>query len=79
MKLKEGFTQRGCKLYIDSPTNQQFFILENGIMDKIRKFTSFEVWGNRGEKETAVRFVTCWATKESDIDELFANIDKLQA
>ena len=32
MKIKEGFKSHGYELYIDSPTNQQFFVLPN---DKI--------------------------------------------
>lgn len=69
-KLKKGFTEKGIKLFIDSPTNQQFFILPNETINKLREHASFELWGSPGEKETAVRFVTDWSTKEEDIDTL---------
>lgn len=72
MRLKKGFTEKGYRLYIDSPTNQQFFILPNEVIDRLRTTASFELWGPRGEKETPVRFVTDWATKPEDIETLLA-------
>lgn len=74
MKLKKAFVEKGYKLFLDSPTNQQFFIIPNEKMDRLAKTTSFEIWGTRGNKETTVRFVTSWATKEKDIDELIAEL-----
>lgn len=72
MKLKEGFKAKGYQMYIDSPTNQQFFILPNSKIDKLRSTASFELWGPRGATETPVRFVTDWATTEEDVDHLIA-------
>ena len=74
MKLKDGFRAKGYHLYIDSPTNQQFFILPNEKIDSLRAIASFELWGPRGNSHTPVRFVTDWATTETDIDTLLANI-----
>lgn len=74
MKLKDGFRAKGYPLYIDSPTNQQFFILPNEKIDSLRTIASFELWGPRGNSHTPVRFVTDWATTETDIDTLLANI-----
>ena len=36
-KLKEMFLSRGYKLFLDSPTNQQFIILENSKMEELKK------------------------------------------
>lgn len=72
MKLKAGFVKNGYKLFIDSPTNQQFFILPNNKIDALKQHASFELWGPRGESETPVRFVTDWATTEADIDILLS-------
>lgn len=74
MKMKEGFKAKGYKLYIDSPTNQQFFILPNEKISELKKVASFEVWGPMLPVETPVRFVTDWATTESDIEALLAAI-----
>lgn len=75
MRLKKGFLERGYKLYMDSPTNQQFFYLPNDVIDRLKKNVSFELWGARGETESVVRFVTDWATKEEDVDRLLAFLD----
>ncbi len=66
-KLRKAFEDKGYKTFIDSPTNQQFFILPNSVIDKLLPEASFEYWGPRGETESKVRFVTSWETKEEDI------------
>lgn len=70
MKLKNAFVERGYALFMDSPTNQQFFILPNEKIDRLREKATFEQWGPRGEKETPVRFVTDWGTSDEEIDAL---------
>ncbi|MCR5313022.1 MAG: low specificity L-threonine aldolase [Bacteroidaceae bacterium] len=67
-RLREAFIACGFKMAIDSPTNQQFVVLPNKVMDELLKFATFELWGPRGQKETTVRFVTSWATSEGDVD-----------
>lgn len=70
IKLKNGFIQKGYELYIDSPTNQQFIVMSNEKIDELRKFSTFEQWGPKGEEKTVVRFVTDWATSDDEINEL---------
>lgn len=70
MKLKEGLLKKGYPLLIDSPTNQQFFILPNTDIDRLATSVSFELWGSRQEALTPVRFVTDWSTDEADVDAL---------
>ncbi len=74
MKLKKGFVDKGYKIFLDSPTNQQFFVLPNDVMDRLHKTSSFEIWGTRGETHTTVRFVTSWATTEEDVDALISEL-----
>ncbi len=71
-KLRQAFIDRGYKMAIDSPTNQQFFVLPNDVMDRLHEQVSFQLWGPRGEQETTVRFVTGWATTEEDVDTLIS-------
>ena len=68
--LKEGFIVKGYSRYIDSPTNQQFFILPNDVIDRLSENVGFELWGPRGEKESVVRFVTDWSTTEEEVTTL---------
>ena len=72
MKLRTAFERKGYRMPVDSPTNQQFVVLPNEEMDRLARVATFEVWGVRGERETAVRFVTSWATSEEDVDKLIS-------
>lgn len=74
LKLKAAMLDKGYRLYIDSPTNQQFFLLPNREIDRLSQYATFELWGPRGEEETVVRFVTSWATEERQIDELITRL-----
>lgn len=68
--LKEIFTQKGYKLYIDSPTNQQFVILENSKMEELKDKVRFSIWEPYDATHTVVRFATCWATTDADLNAL---------
>ncbi|MBR5835138.1 MAG: low specificity L-threonine aldolase [Bacteroidales bacterium] len=70
MRVRNIFTEKGYKVEVDSPTNQQFFRLPNDVIDRLKEDVSFELWGPRGETETVVRFVTGWTTTDNDIDTL---------
>lgn len=72
MRLREGFISRGYTPYIDSPTNQQFFLLPNEVIEKLREISSFELWGAPGKEATPVRFVTDWSTTNEDVDTLIS-------
>lgn len=72
LKLKEAFRAKGYRLFLDSPTNQQFVFLPNEVIDRLSAQATFELWGPRGETETVVRFVTSWATREEDVDTLIS-------
>ena len=76
MRVKEIFVKAGFALYMDSPTNQQFFVLPNEVIDRLQQSVTFELWGPRGEVSTPVRFVTDWATSEEDISSLAEELRK---
>lgn len=69
-KLKDGFVAKGYRTFIDSPTNQQFFVLPNDVIDRLSQQVGFELWGPKGESESIVRFVTDWSTTEEDVESL---------
>ena len=74
-RLKEGFRQRGYRFYLDSPTNQQFIILERGELKRLREQVVFSIWEELDEDHTVVRFATSWATRPEDVDALMAILD----
>lgn len=70
MQLRAVMESHGYHTFIDSPTNQQFFILPNDVIDHLLPHASFEYWGARGETESKVRFVTSWETTAEDVARL---------
>ena len=70
MRMKQMFLNHGYALYMDSPTNQQFFILTPGQLERLQKEVVFSVWEHMDDGRTAVRFCTSWATTDADLDKL---------
>lgn len=68
--LKNAFRERGYRFYLESPTNQQFIILENKEMERLQEKVAFSFWEKYDAEHTIVRFATSWATSREDIDEL---------
>ena len=77
MKLKEAFVQKGYALLFDSYTNQQFPILPNDHIEKLKEKYVFSFWEAVDASHSAVRFCTSWATKEEAVAELIADIEAL--
>ena len=69
-ELKSAFSEKGYKFFLDSPTNQQFVILENSKMQELQKSVKFSFWEKYDENHTVVRFATSWATTSEKISEL---------
>ncbi len=69
-KLKEILKRKGYKLYMETPTNQQFIILENKDMNRLNEKVVFCFWEKYDENHTVVRFATSWATKMDDVEKL---------
>ena len=72
LEMKRGFVAKGHQLYIDSPSNQQFFLLPNALIDRLRAHFSFELWGPRQPEKSPVRFVTDWTTTPTAISTLLS-------
>ena len=66
-KLKALFDAKGIKMFIDSPTNQQFPILEDSKMEKLKEKLAFTEWEKYDEDHTIVRFATSWSTTDEDM------------
>ena len=66
-KLRNILSAHHLPFYIQSPTNQQFVILENRMMETLSRFASFSFWEKADETHTVVRFATGWSTKEEDL------------
>ena len=62
--------QQGCPLYINSPTNQQFVVLNAAQREALKDRVSCETWEELENGAAAVRFASSWATKSEDVEEL---------
>ena len=69
-KMKEIFKVKQYRFYLETPTNQQFIIMENSKMQELRQKISFSFWAKYDENHTIVRFATSWATTDEAIKEL---------
>lgn len=68
--LKNGLQKKGVQFFIESPTNQQFVILENSVLERLKKEVVYSFWEKYDEKHTVIRFATSWATKKENVDAL---------
>jgi threonine aldolase len=73
-QIRRIFEEAGCRMYNDSPTNQQFVVLENGDMQELSKRVEFGFWEELDETHTVVRFASSWATTDEAIEELRAAV-----
>ena len=69
-RLKEVLSDAGFPFYIDSPTNQQFVIIPNDLVTRLKKDVDFTIWQPYDDRSMLCRFVTSWATTDDDINYL---------
>ena len=69
-ELKTVFEKKNVEFYLKSPTNQQFIILENEQMEKLKKHVAFGFWEKYDNTHTVVRFATSWSTTKDDLEAL---------
>lgn len=76
--IKNGFKEAGYQLYTDSPTNQQFIIVNNSELAKIEEQFIVYRWGAYDENRYIIRLVTSWATQEAKVLELLELVKKIK-
>ncbi len=69
-ELKKVLVEKGCRFFIDSPTNQQFVILEDSKLGELKNELKVSFWEKYDDTHTVVRFATSWSTKLEDIEKL---------
>lgn len=77
-ELKALFREKGYRFFLDSPTNQQFIILENEEMKRLEHKVGFDIWEKYDENHTVVRFATSFATSREDIRQLKEIVEQMQ-
>ncbi|MBR4540329.1 MAG: aminotransferase class I/II-fold pyridoxal phosphate-dependent enzyme [Clostridia bacterium] len=69
-KMKQGLAALGIAFFRPSPTNQQFVILENDVLERLKTQVRYSYWQPCDETRSVVRFAASWATREEDVDAL---------
>ena len=70
VRICDIFKKHGIAIAYDSPTNQQFVVLPKKLYEALSQKVAFEIWERKSDEEIICRFVTSWATKEEELDEL---------
>ncbi len=69
-KLKEVLKEKGYTFYLESPTNQQFIVLEDSQLLKLDGKVAYSFWEKTDETHTVIRLATSWSTRDEDIEAL---------
>ena len=77
MRIRDAFRDKGFAFLVESPSNQQFPILDNKTMEHLAEDFRFSVWKKIDSDHTAVRFCTSWATRPEAVDALIAALDRI--
>ena len=70
LKLRDGLAAKGYRFAIDSPTNQQFIIIENSRLPELGEKVAYSFIEKYDAEHTVIRLATSWATTEEQVDEL---------
>ena len=68
--LREELEKKGYRIFIDSPTNQQFIVMEDDKLRELSEHVVYGFWEKLDDSHTVIRLATDWATTREDIDEL---------
>ncbi|MBR6638611.1 MAG: aminotransferase class I/II-fold pyridoxal phosphate-dependent enzyme, partial [Lachnospiraceae bacterium] len=68
--LKEVLSEKGCTFYLESPTNQQFIVLDNDKLKQLEGKVGYSFWEKADDNHTVIRLATSWSTKPEDIEAL---------
>ena len=72
MRIRDAFKSKGFGFLVQSPSNQQFPILDNATVERLSSDFLFSFWQKVDDTHTAVRFCTSWATRPEAVDALIA-------
>ncbi|MCM3203019.1 threonine aldolase family protein [Paenibacillus illinoisensis] len=77
MRIHDSLEEQHIRFLYESPTNQQFPILPDVLLEKLRSQYTFTFWEKVDATHSAVRFCTSWATQQENVDALARDIARL--
>ena len=78
MMIRAACQDAGYKFAVESPTNQQFIIFPNHILEQLKKKYGLSQGAVVDENHTAARICTSWCTKKEDVEQLCNDIRTLK-
>ena len=76
-KMKEILSAHGIPLAIHSPTNQQFPVLENGMLEQLEGKVAYSFWEKQDDNHTVIRLAAGWSTAEENLRALDAALGEI--
>lgn len=77
LNIKSAMLSKGIKLAVDSPTNQQFFIMTNEQIKALSEEYMLSEIEIIDESHKCMRLCTAWYTKQQDVDSFIEAIKRL--
>ena len=77
MRIRRALREANVSFLVDSPTNQQFVVMPDRVLDDLATKYVFEYEQRIDDAHSCVRFCTSWSTKPEDVDALVADIEAL--
>lgn len=74
MMIKSELSNLGYRFFVDSVTNQQFVIVPDNKLEKLKDKYLFSYQQRYDDTHSVVRICTSWATKEEDVRELLSDM-----
>lgn len=72
MLMKDMLLRHRCRFHLDSPTNQQFLVVENLLLEKWSRSVEYSFWEKFDDTHTVIRLATSWATTKEEVAALEA-------
>ena len=69
-RLRALLLEKGYALWAESPTNQQFVLLEDAQAAALQERVRLSFWDKPDETHTVLRFCTGWGTSDEDMEQL---------
>ena len=76
-ELRRILREAGCTFFRESPTNQQFVVLDNAQVEALAEGVRFSTWEKLGDGRTVIRLVTSWSTTPDDLAALKAALHEV--
>lgn len=69
-QITDTLKTNGYSLYLETPTNQIFFLVDNNLWDRLSQKVNLSFWEKVDETHCIARIATSWATQQKDVDAL---------